>query len=241
MKINLICRAADIKKEMLEDRIAVVFDILRATSTIIFSLANGCRKVVPFNTVEEALYYSRDRCDVLLGGERESLLIPGFNLSNSPMEYTTEKVKGKTVVITTTNGTKAIRGAAEGAGKVIIGGFLNARAVAQSIFKCGMDVILVCAGTKGKFSLEDTVAAGMVTIELLELTGEAGVSFESDLAVAACRLAQFYKEDPRKVLHDSLHGVKLASMGLSKDLDFCAQLNHFDVVPVYSEGCITLA
>lgn len=239
MRVNLVMTANDIKKEQLHGKTAVVFDILRATSTIVTALANGCREVVPFVTVEEAFSFARDRQQVILGGERESILIPGFDFSNSPLEYTPEIVTGKTVAITTTNGTRAIRGAAEGAGQVLIGSLLNAEAVARAVTDEGSDVVLVCAGTRGKFSLEDTVAAGMVIIELTEIAGKAGITFESDLAVAACRLAAFYRKEPVKVLYDSLHGQKLAAMGLHEDLAWCARLNHFDIVPVYREGKVT--
>lgn len=240
MKIDLIMTADEIRGEQLAGKTAVVFDILRATSTIVTALANGCREVVPFITVEEAVSFSRDRGDIILGGERESLLIPKFHLGNSPLEYVPEKVKDKTVVLTTTNGARAVRRAAEDAGQVLIGSLLNAMTVAQEVMKLGRDVVLVCAGTRGKFSLEDNVAAGMVGLELTDLTGGTGISFESDLAVAACRLAQFYREEPLKALYDSLHGQRLAAMGLSEDLAWCAGLNHFDIVPVYREGRITV-
>lgn len=228
--------AGEIKEESLKGKTIVVFDILRATSTIVTALANGCREVVPFVEVEEAQAFARGRRDVVLGGERDSLLIPGFHLSNSPLEYTPERVQGKTVVLSTTNGTRAIRGAAEGAGQVLIGSLLNARAVARAIVERGGNIVLVCAGTRGKYSLEDTVAAGMVVLEIAELAGEAGLSFESDLAVSAYRLAIYYRKAPLKILYDSLHGQKLAAMGLSEDLAWCARLNHFDIVPVYQEG-----
>lgn len=243
MKIDLILTADDIKndakKELLKDKTVVVFDILRATSTIVTALANGCGEVVPFVTVEEAQSFSSGRQDVILGGERESILIPGFHLGNSPLEYIPERVEGKTVVITTTNGTKAIRGVAEDNGQVLIGSLLNSKAVARTIVELGKDVVMVCAGTRGKFSMEDTVAAGMVALELTEGTDGAGISFESDLAVAACRLGEFYRYDPLKALYDSLHGQKLAAMGLSEDLAWCARLNQFDIVPIYREGRIT--
>lgn len=238
MKIDMVMAAGDIREEQLAGKTAVVFDVLRATSTIVTALANGCREVVPFVTVEEALAFARGRQDVVLGGERENVLIPGFHLGNSPLEYTPEKVKGKTVVITTTNGTKAIRGAAEGAGQVLIGSLLNAKAAARAVVELDRDAVLVCAGTRGQFSLEDTVAAGMVALELTELTGMSGMSFESDLAVAACRLAAFYREDPLRALYDSLHGQDLAALGMAADLAWCARLDHFDIAPVYREGRI---
>lgn len=257
MKAELVLTANEINPEQLTGRTAVVFDILRATSTIVTALANGCRAVVPVITVEEALSYPRDE-DIILGGERNSLLIPGFHHGNSPLEYTPGIVKGKILVLTTTNGTRAIRGAAEGTGQVLIGSLLNAGGVARELLRLGQDAVLVCAGTRGKFSLEDTVAAGMVILELCKLTGggnkleitelgqkqktmaENHILLQSDLAVAAYRLALIYREEPLNILYHSLHGQKLAGMGLSADLAWCARLNHFDLAPVYSEGIITL-
>lgn len=257
MKINLKTNPEEIINKELLGKTAVVFDILRATSTIVTVLANGCRTVVPVITVEEALSYPRNE-DIILGGERNSLLISGFHHGNSPLEYTPDIVKGKTLVLTTTNGTRAIRGAAEGAGQVLIGSLLNAGAVARALLRLDQDAVLVCAGTRGEFSLEDTVAAGMVILELFKLTGkvnkpeitesrhihktpaEDSIFLQSDLAVAAYRLALSYREEPLNILYHSLHGQKLAGMGLSADLAWCARLNHYDIVPVFREGKISI-
>ena len=237
MKIDIVPVFGDIKKEQLEDTMVVVFDVLRATSTIVTAIANGCMEIVPAVAAEEALAYARNHEKLILGGERESLLIPGFHLGNSPLEYTSGRVKGKTVVLTTTNGTQAIRRAAQGSAKVIIGALLNAKAVARKAAGTGKDIILICAGTRGYFSLEDTVAAGMVCLELAE--GKENLLFGSDLAVTACRLAEFYRKDPLRALSDSLHGQKLAAKGFSEDLAFCARLNYIDIAPVYRDGGIT--
>lgn len=239
MKINLVLTADEIKTEQLKDKSAAVFDILRATSTIVTAMANGCREVIPVVTVEEALSFSQ-RENIILGGERNSFKIPGFHHGNSPLEYTTEKVKGRTLVLTTTNGTRAIRGASKGAAQVLIGSLLNAGAVAREIIRLGKDATLVCAGTRGKFSLEDTVAAGMVICEVMRTAAEGSIKLESDLVVAAYQLALHYREEPLQILNHSLHGQKLADMGLSEDLTWCASLNLIDLVPVYREGKITI-
>ncbi|MDR9788166.1 MAG: 2-phosphosulfolactate phosphatase [Peptococcaceae bacterium MAG4] len=239
MKADIIPVFDSITREQLEGKQAVVFDVLRATSTIITALANGCKEVVPVVTVDEALAYAEHHANVILGGERESLLIPGFHLGNSPLEYTSERVKGKTVVLTTTNGTNAIRRAAQGAARVIIASFLNARSVAKEVLKTGSDVVLICAGTRGKLSLEDIVAAGRVCRELARIAaGKEALVPGSDLVVAACRLADFYKEDPLPALKDSLHGQKLAALGFAEDLAFCSRLNSTEVTPVFRDGRI---
>jgi 2-phosphosulfolactate phosphatase len=239
MKIDIIPVFGNITREQLNGKLAVVFDVLRATTTIVTAVANGCKEVVPVVTVEEALAYAENHTNVILGGERESLLIPGFHLGNSPLEYTSERVKGRTVVITTTNGTHAIRRATQGSAKVIIGSFLNARGVAKEVLRTGNDLVLVCAGTRGKLSLEDTVVAGMVCRELAKIArGKEALLPGSDLVVAACRLAGFYKEDPLPALKDSLHGQKLAALGFAEDLAFCSRLNSTEVTPVFRDGRI---
>jgi 2-phosphosulfolactate phosphatase len=240
VKIDVVLKVEDIKKEHLSGQTAIVFDVLRATSTIVTALASGCREVTAVETVTEALSIAQDRPEVILGGERESLLIPGFHLGNSPLEYVKEKVGGKVVVMTTTNGTRAIRRAAEGSKEVLIGSLLNAGAVAGEALNTGRDIVLICAGTRGEISLEDTVAAGIVIWEVQKLGGGNTVLPGSDLAVAARRLGELYVHNPLQALYDSLHGQKLAGMGLVKDLEWCARLNYYNIVPVLRGGSITL-
>ncbi|WP_333542240.1 2-phosphosulfolactate phosphatase [Desulforamulus ruminis] len=269
MRVSVIHTADDIVREHIVNKSVVMFDILRASSTISTALANGCQEVIPVVEVDEALAIAsrlpEDTC--ILGGERSAVKLPGFHLGNSPLEYTPEVVAHKTVILTTTNGTKAIRRAAGGDGVVLIGSLLNYSAVAHKLFAAEQDILLACAGTRGKFSLEDTFAAGLVVAELVQLwysrhnaapeescspqagpvpiyaeevpvLPENGLLLE-DAAVAALRLAEAYRHKPLRALYDALHGQKLAQMGLSIDLNFCAQLNLYDVVPVYREGKIT--
>lgn len=240
MKINVITTADEVNEERLSGNTAIVLDILRATSTIVTALACGCREVIPVETVAEALSIMQQRPGVILGGERESLMIPGFHLGNSPLEYGQEKVGGKVLVLTTTNGTRAIHRAAAGSGQVFISSFLNAKAVAREALNTGKDMVLVCAGTRGEFSLEDTVAAGIIIREMYNLGGNISLLPGSDLAVAARRLGEVYANNPLQALYDSLHGQKLAGMGLAADLKWCARLNYYDQVAVYQEGSITV-
>lgn len=240
LKIDLILKAGEIKKEALAGKTAIVLDILRATSTIVTAMARGCHQMEPVETVQEALSVAQERPEVILGGERESILIPGFHLGNSPLEFTREKVTGKVVVLTTTNGTRAIRRAAVGSLEVLIGSMLNAGAVAREVLGTGRDIIFVCAGTRGQFSLEDMVAAGFIIKELYNLSDENTVFLGSDLAVAAWRLGEFYTHNPLQAMYDSLHGQKLACMGLAVDMEWCSRLNHYDIVPVYQGGNITV-
>lgn len=267
MRIYLVPTVRELEKDVLFNKSAVMFDILRASSTISTALANGCQNVIPVSEVAEAFEVARQLPEntFILGGERGAVKLPGFHLGNSPLEYQTEIVTQKTVILSTTNGTQTICRAAEGSGTVLIGSLLNASAVAHSLLARQQDVVLVCAGTRGKFSLEDTLAAGLVIREIVKLTGT-GKSFNNsslashqavyldevpllandslvleDAAVAALRLAEYYGDQTLQALYDSLHGQKLLQMGLAADLAYCAQVDLFDVVPEFSAGEIRLS
>lgn len=238
MKYDVVATAGRVGEKSVAGKTVVVLDILRATSTIVTALCSGCREIIPVETIAEAMDAVQKQPDVLLGGERDSLTISGFDLGNSPLEYTKENVAGKTVVITTTNGTRAIRRAVQGKGDVLIGSLLNAGAVAEAALVKGKETVIVCAGTRGEFSLEDIVAAGIIIKELEEKSGERMPG--SDLAVAARRLGEVYATKPLQALYDSLHGQKLAAMGLAKDLEWCARLNSFKLVPTCINGRIRI-
>lgn len=268
MRISVIATADGANSDDIVNKSAVMFDILRASSTISTALANGCREVIPVEEVEDALAKAEklEPGSYILGGERGSIKLPGFHHGNSPLEYSRETVKDKTVILTTTNGTKAIRRVAGDSNRVIIGSLLNAAAVAQTLAMEKKDVVLVCAGTRGKLSLEDTLAAGMVIKDLLKLGNNSnkgnakalrtepdkllfsleeepinqGNPVLEDSAVAALRLAEFYQNNPLRALCDSLHGQKLAELGLERDLVYCAQVSIFDTVPLYINGKITV-
>ncbi|ABO50954.1 2-phosphosulfolactate phosphatase [Desulforamulus reducens MI-1] len=266
MRITLVPTVREIEKDVLLNKSAVMFDILRASSTISTVFANGCKRVLPVEEVADAFAVAQTLPEntYILGGERGAVKLPGFHLGNSPLEYQPDIVRDKTVILTTTNGTRAIRRTAEGSGPVLIGSLLNASAVAQKLLEMNQDIVLVCAGTRGKFSLEDTLAAGRVILEIVKRIGtgnkdltkdpvpsadiyldEVPILSENDLvledaALAALRLAEYYAQNPLQALQDSLHGQKLVQLGLRQDLTYCAQVNLFDVVPVYQDGVISV-
>jgi len=222
----------------LEGRVAVVIDVLRATTTICTALANGADTVVPVLTPEEARQVASDNPDraFLLGGERKSLLIPGFHYGNSPLEYTESRVKGRPILFTTTNGTRAIRRAA-GATQVYIASFLNAPAVARELRQLERDVAICCAGTHDQFSLEDTACAGAI----LEYLGGPETPLEvSDLGLVARQLFRQYDGRLGDLLHLSEHGQNLLKLGLQEDLLFCAQLGTLTHLPRFTAGQVIL-
>lgn len=217
----------------------VVVDVLRATSTIIAALAAGAREVIPVETVENAVKVSQrigsDRA--LLCGERNSVRIEGFHLGNSPLEYTPQVVAGKTLILTTTNGTAALA-RTHAAARVFCGAFLNAARLADAIVETGNEVVtILCAGTYGKFSLDDSYAAGAIVSALLDRNGTE-ISLQ-DGAAAACRLFTIVADDIVGALATSAHGKTLDDLGFGSDLKYCAQLDMAEApVPVLDGSLI---
>lgn len=224
--------------EELAGKAAVAIDVLRATSTIITALSCGADTVVPVLQPEEAFQVARDNPDrrFVLGGERKSVVIPGFHLGNSPLEYTEARVGGRPVLFTTTNGTRAIRRAA-GADEVYIAAFLNAPAVAKALLTLGKDVAICCAGTHDQFSLEDTGCAGAI---LHYMSGPDNHLELNDMGYVARELFRRFEGRVADILHTSEHGQGLLKLGLQEDLLFCAQLGTSTLLPKFVEGQVTL-
>jgi 2-phosphosulfolactate phosphatase len=238
MNIDLAFSPHELEKKDFRGKTVVVIDVLRATSTMIIALENGCSGFIPVSTVEEAMQLAalKKDPDLLLGGERNAMPLEGFHLGNSPRDYRPEKVRGKVVVLTTTNGTQALL-AARKAAEVFIGAFLNISALSRRLEETGRDVIIACSGEKGLFCLEDTVCAGAI-IDRLE---QEGVSLlKNDAAWAAKVLYEYYGGDIYGMLVECDWGQYLESVGLGKDLRICAQTDSSQLVPVYREGKIFL-
>lgn len=239
MRIDVYPTALNIPPaEELAGRAAVAIDVLRATTTITTALANGADTVVPVLTPDEAFQVVRDNPDreFLLGGERKAVLIPGFHAGNSPLEYPESRVKGRPLLFTTTNGTRAIRRAA-GADRVYIASFLNAPAVAQELALLGKDVAICCAGTHDQFSLEDTACAGAI-IEFM--SGPESHLELNDLGLVARELFRRYDGRIGDLLHQAEHGQTLLKLGMSEDLFYCAQLGASTLLPQFVEGQVIL-
>jgi 2-phosphosulfolactate phosphatase len=216
---------------------AVVLDVVRASTTIVAALAGGARAVVPVATPDEARARGREWAagTVLIGGERGGAPPPGFDCGNSPAEYPPERVRGRTVVFTTTNGTRALLALA-GARRIAVGGFVNAAAVARWLADEPGDVLLVCAGERGRFCLEDAVCAGRL-VSRLEPAGEA----LTDSARAARALWDHYAEDLGAMLADAAWAQALVGQGRGADLPLCVAQDVHDVVPVLRDGLLVAA
>jgi 2-phosphosulfolactate phosphatase len=211
----------------LKGKVVVAVDILRATSTMVTAFANGATHIFPVMQLEDCHSYSKQGC--LTAAERDGVKAEGFDFGNSPFSYTPEQVGGRAIAITTTNGTRAIR-LSEAADEVIVGSFLNLATVVEHLKTLNLDVLVVCAGWKGNFNLEDTLYAGAVVERLSD-----SFSSENDAALAALHLYQVAKEDLLGFLRKSSHVRRLEHLEIHKDIEFCLQHDVFNVLPVWEK------
>lgn len=208
-------------------RDVVVIDVLRATSTIVSALAAGADGVVPEGTVEQAAARARSEA-ALLGGEREGLPPPGFELGNSPREYDAARCAGRRVVLSTTNGTQAVL-AARGSRRILAGSLLNAEATVRALRAGGArEVLLLCSGSRGRVAADDVAAAGCLAGGLLL----SGGGEPDDAARAAIALFDAWRHDLPGLLRRSVSGRRLQAIGLQRDIDDCARV---DAVPLAVE------
>ena len=236
MKVTAFVSAGAAEGAVSPEATAVVIDVIRATTTLIEALANGARAVYPTQSTEDALHLasSLGREDTLLCGERKGLKIEGFDLGNSPLEFTRKRVDGKRLVMSTTNGTRAF-GAVAPAERVVAAAFVNLGAVARAV-ATGEVLALVCAGKEGQFSLDDVVCAG----HLLRRLQEAGTPLEmNDAAAAALELSGSLEASPG-FLKETAAGRALMDVGLEADLPLCAQVDRHEIVPEMRERMILL-
>lgn len=225
------------RERELKRKVCVVLDVLRATSTFVTALASGAEAIIPVAEIPEAIALRRDRPDILLAGERHGLRIGAaltegleFDLGNSPREFTPSRVAGKTIVATTTNGTRALRACAP-AQRVLLGCFLNLTATADALLRYEpRQVLIVCAGTGEEAALEDALAAGALC-DLL--TSPPGRMELCDSAAIAQQLFLSARNDLPATVRRSRNARKLlAKAELLEDVDFCLQRDRFKLVAV---------
>ena len=209
----------------IENSIVVVIDILRATSSITYGMDNGAEAIIPVAQVEDCLAYA-DK-GYLLAAERNGEVVVGYDFGNSPFSYTKEKVAGKTIVLTTTNGTKAMHMAQERAHQVVVGSFLNLTSLCNWLKVQDKDVLLLCAGWKDKFNLEDTLFAGAV----VNVLRKDFVHFD-DACVAAEDMYLLAKDDLRGYLKKSSHNHRLEQLNIEEDVKFCLKVDICNAIPV---------
>ena len=229
MNIDVIFSANEVTKDRVEGKIVVVIDVLRATSVMLTAMKNGAKEIRPFKEIDKLTYYTKDLNEILKCGERNGTKIDGFDLGNSPLEYKSEIVQGKIICMTTSNGTNALVNSSYGK-KILIGSYLNLDLLCKKIDKIGEDLVIVCAGTNGEFSLDDSLCAGEIIKRLEYKT-------LSDSARAMYMIASTpgtLKDKLKKTKHYNF----LKKLGETKDLEICFSIDSKNIVLEYRDGVI---
>jgi len=227
--LNVCLSPALIPLFRVEDYTVVIIDIFRATSSICYGIENGAEAIIPVAEVEECAAYRERGAGYLLAAERDGKIVDGFDFGNSPFSYTKEKVAGKTVVLTTTNGTHALH-LSRNAKSVVIGSFLNLTSLCNWLKTADENILLMCAGWKNNFNLEDTLFAGAVVEQLKTLNFKL-----DDAAIAANDLFQIGKQDINGYLKKTSHSERLKKLGIQKDIEFCLQVDLTTAIPILKD------
>lgn len=230
MKVDVIIYADEVAQERVMHRTVAVIDVFRATSVIIEALHNGARSVVPVVTVEQAVELKSKfpSQQTVLGGERNTRLIEGFDKDNSPLSYRHEDVAGKTIIFTTTNGTRAINNSRH-ASSIYIAAFINMKAVCDTMASLGRDIVLVCSGRENNYTAEDGLCAGAMAQYLAE-------SYKYSTTDIAQVMQQMYNATSGNLtrrLSSTQHYQDISARGYSDDINFCLQQNIYGIAPHY--------
>jgi len=236
MKVNVLFTPLGVDDLYFKDKTTVVIDVLRASSTIVTALNNGAKEIIPVAGIESAIKLSGGMFGghTLLCGERNTKKIDGFALGNSPSEFTREIVSNKTIVLYTTNGTKALV-KAKFSENLFIGSFLNLNFLTNHLLNLNNNLEILCAGSNNHFSLEDALCAGFICDKIL--TKEKDVQL-TDSAKAAIALKKKYNQNVNETISESDHGRILIENGFEKDIEYCAQNSVIDIIPFYNNGSI---
>ncbi len=216
----------------LHNTVVVIVDVFRATTTIAAALYNGAARVIPVAEVEECKRLGNEIIGSITAGEREGKVIEGLQYGNSPTEYPREFIENKTLVLTTTNGTKLLHMAfAKGCAEVVTGSFANLSAVCNYLIKQDKNVILGCSGWKDRFNLEDTLFAGAVINRVKE-----HFIIHDDSSLMANEMFRRHQNNLYEFIQHTTHWHRLATYGLQKDLEYCVSFDVANVLPVFTNG-----
>jgi 2-phosphosulfolactate phosphatase len=216
------------------ETIVVIIDVFRATSTIATALYNGAEKVIPVSAVADCIAIGK-QLNAITAGERDGKIIPGLQHGNSPAEYPREFIEGKTLVLTTTNGTKLLHMALDkGASQVVTGSFPNLSSVCKHLLAENKNVILGCSAWKDRFNLEDTLFAGAVISRIKQ-----NFSIRCDSSMMAEEMYKLHRSDLNAFARKTTHWHRLASYGLEKDLEYCVSPDVADILPIFKDGALT--
>ncbi len=229
MKIEVIATAQQVSEQQVRNKTIVVIDVLRATSVIVTALSNGATSVIPVLSSDVA-FNLKDQLgsSVILGGERYAEPIDGFDYGNSPLLYTEDVIKGKVLVITTTNGTLAIKNALA-AKEVLVASFLNDKAIAEYLTG-KQEVVLVCSGNNGLYTIEDALCAGRIIALLRKMCSALHLC---DLALTLESVYKLNADNLQKYAANGHHYGVLKAKGYQKDIEYCFQSNVTEVIPFW--------
>ncbi len=240
MKIETLLTPYFVESEnMFANSLVVSIDVLRASTSICAALFNGAKEIIPVDSVDKAaqIYSNLSREIRLLGGERNMIKPDGFDLGNSPLDYTEDKVKNKTIILTTTNGTKAFLKAKQAKIK-LIGAFVNQSAILHYIDSClnnGINMIyFLCAGNQSRMAYEDVLCAGAFLHFLNKVN-----DFElSDSSLAAMNLFELHSNNIYEFIKNCEHPKKLIEVGLQADIEICLKTNAYNIIPIFESNSI---
>jgi 2-phosphosulfolactate phosphatase len=240
MRVDVFFSPQEVSAADVNNRVVAIVDVLRASTSIAVALANGARAVIPLGSSEEVVSRGKSlaRSEVKLAGERKMQAIPGFDFGNSPLEFTREAVEGKTILMSTTNGTAAVL-SVQGARDVVIASYVNfsaALSMLRAALRGGTDVAILCAGQERHFALEDSACAGLLVQHITAKHIKAEIN---DAAQAAMLIDKKFGSNLKRLFRSSSHGIALADAGFGADLEACAELDSYSVVPVYQDRQIT--
>ena len=239
MRLDVFFSPIQVKPSDTAGRLVVIIDVLRASTTVATALGNGARTVIPLEGPDEVIQRSREfeRSQILLAGEQKMHPIVSFDLGNSPQSFTPEVVEGNSILITTTNGTRALLGV-QGARDIVIASYVNFTAVLALMkvaASSNTDVAIICAGEEGGFTLEDAACAGRY---VKSIPKRASIQ-ANDAAAASVLIEKKYGDNIAKVFKESSHGQALEAAGFGADLTAAAEVDSYPVVPIYQDRQIT--
>ena len=238
MDVEVFLTHGNVSEDDVRDRCAVVIDVLRACSTITTALHHDARAVMPVPDMAEAsrLAANLDPEVYRLGGERNAEKIDGYHLGNSPMEYSSDAVENRDVILNTTNGTKALS-RARTAEHLVAGCFLNVTRVVEFLEEAGLDVAIICSGRQNRLSLEDTLCAGMI---LSKLWNGRVPDTATDSSRTAYTLFDTERAQIQQTLRRATHAQRLMAQGYEADVDYCYDLDTLPVLPYYTDSRLVL-
>ena len=218
-----------------KDKNVVVIDIFRATTTMVAGLASGLKKIIPVSSLNECKSYLESD-NIIKAAERGGKKVEGFTYGNSPYDYINNDVNNKTLIMTTTNGTRAIN-LSKNASNIVIGSFLNISAICNFLLNDNKDVIMFCAGWKGNYNLEDSLFAGAVIHRL-----QKSFTFDSDGALSSCLLYEKAKFDGfHNFLQNSSHYKRLSGFSNQKDIELDLQFDVYNVITILKNNELVLS